>query len=174
MITGWQPPPRFEAGAHTLAAWLNAASDPNATVNPGLCLAIYDASKGLSDERTSERERLLGDIALRRTPAATAWAALDALTWADGAIYHAWRLADSLQTALAHDRSHVVESNQAEMPVTRPGAGQSWSSDTGSVKLPLFLSLYFSSGKQHIEIRRSCSHTSRGRGPRIRVDLRRL
>jgi uncharacterized protein len=47
-----------------------------------------------------ERERLLGDIALKQTPAATEWSALDALTWADGALDHAWRrLAEPLQTA---------------------------------------------------------------------------
>src|SRR5262245_33340089 len=30
-IDGWQPPAGFEAGAHTLAVWLDASSDPNAT-----------------------------------------------------------------------------------------------------------------------------------------------
>jgi len=64
-----------------------------------------------------ERERLLGDIALKHTPAATEWSALDALTWADGALDHAWRrLAEPLQTAAR--RSHVVGFDQTDMPVT--------------------------------------------------------
>lgn len=40
-----------------------------ATVNPPVNLAIHEASKRLSEERKSERERLLGDIVLKRTRA---------------------------------------------------------------------------------------------------------
>src|SRR5262249_51496106 len=29
-VSGWQPPVSFDVGAHTLAAWLDASSDPNA------------------------------------------------------------------------------------------------------------------------------------------------
>jgi phosphate:Na+ symporter len=58
-----------------------------------------DVAKQLSEESRAGREQLLGDIALQRTPAATARAAIDALAWADGTLYHAWRLAESLQVA---------------------------------------------------------------------------
>jgi len=37
-------------------------------------------------------------VALQRTPA-TARARLDTLVWADAALYHAWRLAESLRIA---------------------------------------------------------------------------
>ena len=50
-------------------------------------------------ERKSAREKLLEDVALQRTPTATARAALEILVWADLALYHAWRLAESLQIA---------------------------------------------------------------------------
>jgi len=42
---------------------------------------------------------MLEDVALQRTPAAAARAALDSLTWADPALYHAWRLTESLRLA---------------------------------------------------------------------------
>jgi phosphate:Na+ symporter len=107
-INGWQPPASFEAGAHTLAVWLDASSDPNATVDPAVSLDIHETSKRLSEDNRVGRERLLDDIALKRTPVATARGALDALAWADGALYDAWRLTESLQTTAAYDRSHVV------------------------------------------------------------------
>jgi hypothetical protein len=109
-INGWQPPTSFEVGAHRLAAWLDASSDPNATVDPAVSLAIHEASKRLSEESRTGREQLLDDIALKRTATATARGALDALAWADGALYDAWRLTESLQTTAAYDRSHVVGS----------------------------------------------------------------
>src|SRR5262245_15486678 len=109
-VRGWQPPTSFDVGAHTLAAWLDASSDPNATVDPTASLAIHEASKRLSEDSRIEREQLLDDVALKRTPTATARGALDALAWADGALYDAWRLTESLQTTAAYDRSHVVGS----------------------------------------------------------------
>jgi hypothetical protein len=72
--------------------------------------SIHEASRRLREDSRSERERLLGDLALKRTPAATARGALDALGWADGGLSDAWRLAESLQTAAAHDRSPVAGS----------------------------------------------------------------
>jgi hypothetical protein len=41
----------------------------------------------------------VADVALQRAPAATARAGLDMLAWANGAVYHAWRLAESLRIA---------------------------------------------------------------------------
>jgi phosphate:Na+ symporter len=107
-INGWQPPASFEAAARTLAAWLDASSDPTATVDQAVGLAIHEVSERLSEDSRIERERLLGNVALKRMPATTARAALDALGWADGSLSDAWRLAESLQTAAAHDSSHVV------------------------------------------------------------------
>jgi phosphate:Na+ symporter len=60
---------------------------------------IEEVAQRLSDEARVGREQLLGDIALQRTPAATARGAIDALAWADGALHHAWRLAESLRVA---------------------------------------------------------------------------
>jgi phosphate:Na+ symporter len=58
------------------------------------------ASRQLSTERESGRAQLLEDVAYQRTPTATARVGLDALTWADDALYHAWRLAESLRAAV--------------------------------------------------------------------------
>ncbi len=119
-ISGWQPPANFETGAHALEAWLAAASDQHAPADPAACKAIHDASTRLSEESKGERERLLGDIALKRTPATTARGALDAITWANAALYDAWRLAESLQAA-ADDRAHVVDAHHID-PVIRRAA----------------------------------------------------
>jgi phosphate:Na+ symporter len=58
---------------------------------------MEDASKRLASERQTGRDKILQDVALRRLPAETARGALDALAWAEGAVYHAWRLAESLR-----------------------------------------------------------------------------
>jgi len=70
-----------------------------ATQSPAIFKAPEEASKQLSAERKAGREKLLADVALQRAPAATARAGLDPLAWANGAVYHAWRLAESLRIA---------------------------------------------------------------------------
>jgi phosphate:Na+ symporter len=95
----WQHAPAFRAGVRTLAAWLDATKDPAAEPAPAIFKALEEASKQLSAERKAGREKLLADVALQRAPAATARAGLDTLAWANGAVYHAWRLAESLRIA---------------------------------------------------------------------------
>src|SRR5262245_15775981 len=85
----WRPP--------ALAAWLDATQDPAASPAPAVFAAFEGAAKELAEQRRSGREQILEDVALQRTPAAAAQAGLDALVWADGALYHAWRLVDSLR-----------------------------------------------------------------------------
>jgi len=98
-VSGWQPPAGFEAGSRALAAWLDATKDPAAAPARAVFKAVEDASRQLSDERKSGRERILEEVARQRAPAATARAGLDALVWNDGALYHAWRLVESLKAA---------------------------------------------------------------------------
>ena len=98
-VSGWQPPAVFEAGARALAKWLDATKDPEASPDPAVFKAVEDASKQLSAERKTDREKLLEDVALQRMPTATARAGLDTLVWADLALYHSWRLAESLSIA---------------------------------------------------------------------------
>jgi phosphate:Na+ symporter len=97
--SGWQPPAGFEAGAQALAGWLDATKDPAAPPDPAIFKALEDASKQLSAERKTGREKMLEDVALQRMPTATARAALETFVWADLALYHAWRLAESLRIA---------------------------------------------------------------------------
>jgi phosphate:Na+ symporter len=94
-----QPPSAFQAGAQALAVWLEATKDPEAQPAPAIFKALEDSSKRLGAERKSDRERILEDVALQRLPSATARAGLDTLGWADAAVYHAWRLAESLRIA---------------------------------------------------------------------------
>jgi hypothetical protein len=60
---------------------------------------MESASKRLADERETGRDKILQDVALQRMPAETARNSLEMLAWADGAFYHAWRLAESLRIA---------------------------------------------------------------------------
>jgi phosphate:Na+ symporter len=89
----------FEASSRALAAWLDATKDPEAQPDPAIFKTLEEASKQLSADRKKGREQLLEDVALQRIPAATARAGLDTLAWANGAVYHAWRLAESLRIA---------------------------------------------------------------------------
>ena len=95
----WSPPAGFAAGAAALGELLDAVRDPNRRPSPEAFRAVEEASRTLREERQSGRQQLLEDIALQRIPAASARAGLDTLGWADGALYHAWRLAESLRVA---------------------------------------------------------------------------
>ena len=94
-----QTPAGFKTGARALATWLEATKDPNAAQGPAIAEAMEDASKRLTDERKTIRGKTLEDVAVQRIPAETARSGLEMLSWADGALYHAWRLAESLQIA---------------------------------------------------------------------------
>jgi phosphate:Na+ symporter len=99
VASDWQSPSSFEAGARTLAAWIDATRDPEADPSPAVLKALEDSSKQLSAERKAGREQLLEDLALQRTPTTTVRASLDTLAWANSALYHTWRLAESLKAA---------------------------------------------------------------------------
>lgn len=99
LATDWERPSGFAAGARALAAWHEATLAPEVAPNPGIFQALEESSKQLSAERKSTRAQILEDIALQRTTATTARGSLDALVWADTALYHSWRLAESLRIA---------------------------------------------------------------------------
>jgi phosphate:Na+ symporter len=98
-VGGEQLPGSFATGARALTALLDATKDPGAVPDPGLFAALEDASKRLSADCKAVREKTLEDVALQRAPAARARAVLETLGWADGALYHAWRVAESLRLA---------------------------------------------------------------------------
>jgi phosphate:Na+ symporter len=95
----WRPTSGFKAGAEALTTWLDVAKDPEATPDPALSRAMEDASKRLTDECRAERDKMLEDVALQRLPAEKARYGLEMYAWADGALYHAWRLTESLRIA---------------------------------------------------------------------------
>jgi len=96
--SGWQPV-GFKEGAGTLTVWLDATKDPEAAPGPSVFEAMEDTSNRLTDERKVGRDTILQDVALQRTSADTARNGLEILAWADGALYHSWRLAESLRIA---------------------------------------------------------------------------
>ena len=98
-VSGWQPPAGFKVGAQALTGWLEASKTPEAVSDPAIFKAVEEASKQLSLERKAGREKTLEDVALQRTPTATARAGLEVLVWADAVLYHAGRLAESLSIA---------------------------------------------------------------------------
>jgi phosphate:Na+ symporter len=113
----FSPPPSFAAGAQALAAWLDATRDPGATGGLEAVAPIEDAARLVAEERRAGRDKLLEDVALQRVSTGTARNALEALGWADGAVYHVWRLAASLLTASNDEVTAAVR--HAE-----PGAGR--------------------------------------------------
>lgn len=110
-VGGWQTPAGFETGARALATWLEATKDPNAAQGPAIAQAMEDASKRLTDERKTIRGKTLEDVAVQRIPAETARSGLEMLSWADGALYHAWRLAESLRIASGHQSTAAAIRN---------------------------------------------------------------
>src|SRR5215471_10004477 len=95
----WQLPVSFEESTRALAAWLEATKDPEETPGPTIFKAMENASKRLADERKMSRDKILQDVALQRAPAETASSGLEMFGWVEGAVYHAWRLAESLRIA---------------------------------------------------------------------------
>ena len=99
VVIGGQPLAGFEAGAQALGSWLDATKDPKEVPDLAIFKALEGASKQLSEERKAGRRKILEDIALQRTPMATARADLETLEWADLTLYHSWRLTESLRIA---------------------------------------------------------------------------
>jgi phosphate:Na+ symporter len=98
-VSDWRPPEEVATGARALAAWFDDTKDPAASPAPATFTALEAAASRLTAERKSSREKTLEDVALQRIPAATARTAIDTLAWADGALYHGWRLIESLRIA---------------------------------------------------------------------------
>ncbi|MEJ8810106.1 Na/Pi symporter [Variovorax ureilyticus] len=98
-VGDWQPPPGYAAGARALATWLDATKDPESAAGTAITSPVEEARAQLVHERKAERERLLGEVALRRVPAATAASALESLRWAESASQGAQQLIESLDTA---------------------------------------------------------------------------
>lgn len=99
-VGGTQPPQAaFAAGAQALGAWHDATKDPAIAAPPAVFAGLEDASAELSAARRTDRDKILDGVALQRMPIAAARSELDALAWADGALYSAWRLAESLRAA---------------------------------------------------------------------------
>jgi phosphate:Na+ symporter len=98
-VSDWRRPASFGKGARALAAWIDATKDPEAAPGAAVFEAMEDASKRLAAECQADRDNMLQDVALQRTPAETARNVLEMLAWADSALYHAWRLAESLRIA---------------------------------------------------------------------------
>jgi phosphate:Na+ symporter len=98
-VSGEQPPAGFAVGARALAAWLDATKDPEAAPDSALVEAVEAASKQVDVECKTGRDKLLEEVALQRTPAATARAGLESLAWAESALHHAWGVAESLRIA---------------------------------------------------------------------------
>ena len=108
----WQPPDDFKTAAQALAAWLETTKDPETAPDQAAFQTVELASKQLTTHSKTSREMLLEDIALQRIPAATARAAVETLMWADRALYHAWRLAESLRIASGNQTIATVGNNK--------------------------------------------------------------
>jgi phosphate:Na+ symporter len=105
---GFPPPQSFVGSTQALANWIDATHDPGTTAELTFVAAIEEAANRLAEERQTSRAKLLEDVALQRVAPETARNALEALAWADGAVYHAWRLVESLRTAAGDESAQQV------------------------------------------------------------------
>src|SRR5262249_32357691 len=101
LVIDGQPPAGFEAGAKALGGWLDATKDPKEAPEPGIFKASEAELKQVGEEGKTGRGKVVEQTALKRTPMATARAALETLAWADLTLYHSWRLTESLRIASA-------------------------------------------------------------------------
>jgi hypothetical protein len=62
------------------------------------------------------RAKSLEDLALHRTAAADARAELATYMWSDGALYHAWRLTESLRVASGREIDPLARSRASSHP----------------------------------------------------------
>lgn len=95
----WTPAPSLSAGAKSLHAWLSASAEPLHAVPSGVFDDISAASARLSADRKIERERVLESIARQQLTVSAGDQRLEALLSLDRALYHAWRLIESIRIA---------------------------------------------------------------------------
>ncbi len=99
VATGWTPPPSIGAGAQALIAWLDAIEDPASPLPTSVFDDVSSASSRVAMDRKAEREEILEAVARQQSTVATADQRMEALLFADRALYHSWRLIDSLRIA---------------------------------------------------------------------------
>src|SRR5690606_5815819 len=80
-----------------LAAWIDVNTAP--AVRRDSVAVLAESSAAFAAERKRRRERLLESVARGELRTTDAMAGLERVRWTDGALYHAWRLADSLRAA---------------------------------------------------------------------------
>jgi phosphate:Na+ symporter len=83
-----------------LAAWVAWSREPSSSRGEAPVAQLEKASLAVRDLRKSRRELVLRDLADGRAQPATANSELESLRWLNGAIYHAWRVADSLRQSM--------------------------------------------------------------------------
>lgn len=95
----WTPPPSVSAGATSLNAWLSASADPAHAIPADVFDGIASASARLAADRKIERERILESVAVQQLNVSEGDRRLEALLSFDRALYHSWRLIESIRIA---------------------------------------------------------------------------
>jgi phosphate:Na+ symporter len=72
-----------------------------------MTIVMQSSSAAAATDRKAEREKILEAVARQQTTVALADEHMDALSSADRALYHSWRLIDSLRIASQNWREHV-------------------------------------------------------------------
>jgi phosphate:Na+ symporter len=83
-----------------LDAWIAWTAADAATRGEPPVMRLEAASHAVRDLRKARREGVLQDLAGGRQEPADANRELESLRWLNGAVYHAWRVADSLQQSM--------------------------------------------------------------------------
>lgn len=99
IAAGWTPPSSIDSGAQALATWLDAIKNPASVVATKVFDDVSAAASRFAEDRKAERERILETVARRQTTVAIGDERMEALLSADRALYHSWRLIESLRNA---------------------------------------------------------------------------
>ena len=84
----------------SLTAWIEWTRENQDIRGKPPVLFLQNASEIVRDHRKSRRDEILRNLAAGRAQPTAANQQLEALRWLNGAVYHAWRLADSMRKSM--------------------------------------------------------------------------
>ena len=94
-------PAALPRAMRALARWAEIPSDPHRSPSDAVMEELAAAAAELAQARRHGRDGTLAEVAAGRLSSQAGRTALDRLRWADGAVFHAWRLAESIRRAAA-------------------------------------------------------------------------
>ena len=92
-----------------LSRWAETPGSPHLSPDDTIMEELAAAAAELAQARRHGRDGTLAEIAAGRLSSQAGRTALDRLRWADGVVFHAWRLAESIRRAAAPNAQTTAE-----------------------------------------------------------------